>query len=424
MLEDHFGNPVSTTSEAARDAYIEGVDLFLAATVGAEDAFIAAVAADEHFAIAHAGLARTRQTLARAPEAKASVATAQSLLPGVTAREAGQINVLSLLIEGKGPLAYQAARPHLVDYPRDMMVAQSCTGVFGLVGFSGQPGREAEHLALTTSLAPHYGDNWWFLTQHAFAQMETGQLGPAEVSITKALEGNPRNGNAAHYRAHLYYENAETKDGYAFLTDWLTGYDSRAPLHGHLSWHRALLALALGDEQTMWAILDEQVAPGGAWGPPLNILCDTTALLYRASIAGMEVPPERWQTMSAFASQYFPNPGIAFADSHAALAHAMAGNPDGAAKIRNEAKGAAAEIVSAVAEGFAAIGERDWHGAIVGLTAAMRDHARIGGSRAQRDLIEFAMANALVQAGQADEARRLLAMRRPLIPSGPAVAGL
>ena len=54
----------------------------------------------------------------------------------------------------------------------------------------------------------------------------------------------------------------------------------------------------------------------------------------------------------------------------------------------------------------------------------MRDHARIGGSRAQRDLIEFAMANALVQAGQADEARRLLAMRRPLIPSGPAVAGL
>ena len=424
MLEDHLGNPISTTSGDARDAYVKGVNLFLAASVGAEDAFASAIAADENFALAHAGLARTRQTLARPAEAKETIAVAHSLSAGVTQREAAQINILNLLVGGKGPLAYQAARPHLVDFPRDIMVAQTCTGVFGLIGFSGQPGREAEHLALTTWLAPHYGDHWWFLTQHAFAQMECGQLGPAEESITKALEGNGNNANAVHYRAHLYYENAQTQSGYEFLTDWLSGYDKRGPLHCHLSWHRALWALAAGNVDTMWEILDAQVAPGGAWGPPLNIVTDMAALLYRAAIAGVDVPPERWQAVSAFALQSFPNPGVAFADAHAALAHAMAGNQDAVSTIKTGAKGAAGELVSKLAEAFSDISAGQWRAAIEHLTVAMRDHARIGGSRAQRDLIEFAMANALVQTGQTDEARRLLSMRRPLIPAAQAVAGL
>jgi thioredoxin-like negative regulator of GroEL len=424
MLEDHLGNPISTTSTNARDAYVKGVDLFLAASVGAEDAFLAAIDADQGFALPYAALARTRQTLARPAEAKETLALAQSLSAGVTEREAGQINILGLLISGKGPLAYQAARPHLVDYPRDLMVAQTCTGVFGLIGFSGLPGREAEHLALTTWLAPHYGDHWWFLTQHAFAQMECGQLSPAEESITKALQGNSKNANAAHYRAHLFYENAQTEAGYEFLTDWLSRYDKRGPLHCHLSWHCALWALTAGDIDSMWQIIDSHVAPGGAWGPPLNIVTDMTALLYRASIVGVDVSPERWQIVSEFATKSFPNPGVAFADTHAALAHAMAGNQDAVSKIKVAAKGAAGDLVSKLAEAFAAIGTGEWQGAIEHLTVAMRDHARIGGSRAQRDLIEFAMANALVQTGRADEARRLLSMRRPLIPAAQGILGL
>jgi len=35
------------------------------------------------------------------------------------------------------------------------MVAQTSVGVFGLIVFGGQPGREAEQLAFTTTLAPH-----------------------------------------------------------------------------------------------------------------------------------------------------------------------------------------------------------------------------------------------------------------------------
>jgi hypothetical protein len=52
-------------------------------------------------------------------------------------------------------------------------------------------GREAEQLAYTTGLAPHYGDDWWFLCQHAFAQMEVGQLELARRNIDRSLELNP-----------------------------------------------------------------------------------------------------------------------------------------------------------------------------------------------------------------------------------------
>jgi len=39
MLKDQFDNPLSTTSESARNAYVKGIDLFLAADAGVEQAF-------------------------------------------------------------------------------------------------------------------------------------------------------------------------------------------------------------------------------------------------------------------------------------------------------------------------------------------------------------------------------------------------
>jgi hypothetical protein len=58
MLEDRYGNALSTALPAARDAYVDGVDRFLSAAPGAVDASEAAVAADPAFALAHVGLAR------------------------------------------------------------------------------------------------------------------------------------------------------------------------------------------------------------------------------------------------------------------------------------------------------------------------------------------------------------------------------
>ena len=61
MLTDRYGLPVSTPVAAARDAYVEGVDLLLTVYPGAAAAFDRAIAADPGFALAHIGKARTFQ---------------------------------------------------------------------------------------------------------------------------------------------------------------------------------------------------------------------------------------------------------------------------------------------------------------------------------------------------------------------------
>lgn len=424
MLEDRYGNRLSTRSVAARDAYVEGIDLFLGAAAGVETALARALAEDENFALAHLAIARNRQVFGDGAGAQAALARARAVSNGLTAREAGQLHMLGLLVEGKGAEAYRAARAQLAQHPRDVMVAQTCLGVFGLIGFSGQPGREAENLALAEILAPHYGDDWWFLCLLAFAQMEAGQVGPAAASIEASLAGNPRNGNGAHYRSHLYYENGETEAGLAYLKDWLRGYDRAGLLHCHLSWHVALWSLANGDVAAMWALVDGDIAPGASASPPLNVLTDMAAILYRAELAGVAVPPERWQAVSGFAARYFPKPGLAFADVHAALAHAMAGDTGALQRIVDDAKGPAGDMVAVLGRAFGAIAAADWPAACAHLTAVMADHQRIGGSRAQRDLIEYALASVLLRLGRGAEARRLLAMHRPHTTTAGVVAGL
>lgn len=424
MLADRYDSPLSTTSAAARDAYVDGVDRFISAQAGAEEALMRALDADPDFAMGHLALARFRQANGRAPDAKAPLAEARARTDRVTAREAAQIATLGLLIDGKGADAYRAMRAHVLDHPRDILMAQPCLGVFGLIGFSGQPGREAEQLAFTTALAPHYGDDWYFLCQHAFAQTEAGQQGPARETIERSMAQNPANAHGAHIKAHIHYETGETEAGFAFLDQWRDGYDKSGQLHCHISWHIALWSLERGDIERMWQVIDADIAPGAAWGPQINVLTDTAAILYRAALAGIDVPPERWQAVSDYAVQVFPEPGIAFADTHGALAHALAGRGEALAKVVSDARGPAGDLVRDLAEAFGAIARADWAEAVRHLTPVMADHARIGGSRAQRDLIEFAMASALLRLGRGDEAQRLLATRRPITAHPGIISGL
>ena len=63
-------------------------------------------------------------------------------------------------------------------------------------------------------------------------------------------------------------------------------------------------------------------------------------------MAGEARDPELWRELSDYATQWFPSPGIAFADVHGALAHAFAGNADALAKIVDGAKGPAKDVVA------------------------------------------------------------------------------
>ncbi|MEM6439551.1 MAG: tetratricopeptide repeat protein [Pseudomonadota bacterium] len=426
MLRDRYDNPLTTASTAARDAYVAGVDLFLAAQPGAAERFEAAVEADPGFALGHSGLARARQLDGDPAGTRAAMDAALALADagGLTAREAAHAAAMDHVVSGRGPQARDAVRAHVAEHPRDVLPAQTCTSVFGLIGFSGLPGREAEQLAYVEALAPHYGDDWWCLAMLAFARCEVGQLDRASAEVDRALELNPANAHAAHVRAHVDYEAGNALEGAAYLDRWMQGYDKTGTIHGHCAWHVALWSLEAGDEARLWRVVDADVAPDASVGPAINRLTDMASILFRAELAGVTADPARWRAVSAYAAAAFPTPGLAFADAHAALAHAMAGETEALRRVAEGAAGPAAPVVRACAAAFEAMAAQDWPGAAQALTEALQDHARLGGSRAQRDLGELAMAAVLLRMGRGEEARRMLAMRRPAMAAGQVVAGL
>jgi hypothetical protein len=126
----------------------------------------------------------------------------------------------------------------------------------------------------------------------------------------------------------------------------------------------------------------------------------------------------------------FPRAGVAFSDIHIALAQVVAGNDlaleERARQIDEFAREAhypSGPCVPAVSRAFAAFERRDFSAAIDALQPIAGELERIGGSRAQLDLVLFTLLKAYLGADRLDDARRMLRMRRPAA-SGCPVAGL
>ena len=174
-------------------------------------------------------------------------------------------------------------------------------------------------MALLEPLAGAYGDDWWFTSALAFAQVEAGDIDRALPTIERSLALNPRNANGSHIRAHVYYEGGERAAGLAYLEEWWRDYPKESLLHCHLSWHIALWRMELGRAHDAWEFYRAHLRPGASTGPPLNTLTDSASFLFRAEMAGEARDPELWRELSGYATQWFPAPGIAFADVHGAL---------------------------------------------------------------------------------------------------------
>ena len=194
--------------------------------------------------------------------------------------------------------------------------------------------------------------------------------------------------------------------------------------------HVALFALILGDATRAWQIYEAQVHPGGAWGPALNVATDAPAFLWRAELAGQARRVPLWREVRDYALKAFPKAGIAFVDVHRALACVATDDRDGLAGIVAEleqrtasGRSPAGDVVQRLIAGLTAYGRGDWAAAIVGLEPALAETVRIGGSRAQRDLVENTLLAAYLRDGRAADARRLIATHADRRPSVP-VAGL
>ena len=220
-LQDGYGNAIATQSPEARDHYAHGVHVFLGAEYGAREAFAASVAADPSFALGHAGLARALMMEGRMPEARDAIARAQEVSDPSDDRALSHIAAIVQVMNGEPKQARKTVKDHVLKHPRDAMAAQLCTNVFGLIGFSGEVGREADLLAYTESLLPHYAGDWWMMSMHALSLCETGQIAASQALMEQSLAINPRNANGAHFRAHAQYEAGEIAAGRRYLGDWM-----------------------------------------------------------------------------------------------------------------------------------------------------------------------------------------------------------
>jgi hypothetical protein len=165
-------------------------------------------------------------------------------------------------------------------------------------------------------------------------------------------------------------------------------------------------------------------------GPPRGRVNDAVSFLWRWELAGHPRDGEAWRVMHDFATSAFPRAGVAFSDLHIALAQAVAG--DDAAlgertrqidQLARQGRYPSGACVPAVSHAFAAFERRDFTAAIAALESIAGELERLGGSRAQLDLVEFTLLKAYLGADRPADARRMLSARRRGSPGIP-VAGL
>jgi len=423
---DARGLALSTGSDLAAEHYRRGVDLLLAAWPGAGEALDQAIAADHGFALAHAARGRLHAVRSELSQARACLAMATELvLLNGTARERSHVEILALLAHGEPGEALRQILSHLDDWPADALTLSLPLGAFGLFAFSGMADHDQARVDLCNRHARSYGaQDWWFLSARGWAEAENGDVVLARAMLQRAFALRPENANAVHGWAHALYEAGAAAEADALLTHWLPVYDRKGLLHGHLAWHMALLALEAGDGARALNIYAAQIAPAASAGLPINVVSDGASLLWRLDANGAANTSAAWADLAGYAARAFPKPGHPFVDLHMALIEASIGD---AVAVRRRADANLARVETGVSVAGPVIPElcrailefAEGRGAACArrLQPILGDVARIGGSGAQRQLVEDTYLIALIRSAQSERAREFLDRRLHRRPS-------
>jgi hypothetical protein len=422
---DRYGLPVSTASDEAAAAYRAGLDLSLAAWPGAGAALEEAIVADPDFALAHMARARVHAIYGEGEAARAAAAAARRLVAvRGTEREASHVEAMALAMEGQPAKALAQALAHLDSWPRDASVLSLLLGAYGLLAFSGRADHDQARVDVCERLAPHYGDDWWFLGYRGWSQIENGAIGIGRAMAERSLDARRETANTAHALAHAMFEQGAVEEADAFVTGWLPIYDRAGWMHAHLSWHQALAALEQDDAGRALAIYRDRIQPRVTSAGPMPALADVASLLWRLGLYGHAVPKDTWDDVAAFANRHFPRSGLSFADMHMALVAGATGDSARlAARIDDMQRRLEAgslppgPVAPAVCRAIAAFADGDYAACAGALEPALPEVVRMGGSRAQREVVEDLLLVALMRAGEPRKARSLLDARLHRRPS-------
>jgi Tfp pilus assembly protein PilF len=422
---DRYELTLSTASAEAAEAYRDGIDLMLSAWPGAAEAFERAIAADPDFALAHIARARIHSMYQQGEAARKQAALARELVTrNGTAREQGHVETLALAAEGQLAAALSSALKHLEDFPRDAMVLSLPLGAFGLFAFSGRADHNQARQDLCERYAAHYGEDWWFLSNHGWSMTENGEVARGRVMTERAFDLRRHNAYAAHALLHAMFEDGSIDDADAVVTQWIGGYDRSGILYGHILWHQALGALEQGNASKALATYADALRPGITSAPPLNAMSDCASLLWRLKAYGHAVPQQLWSDADEYARRTFPKLSLPFVEMHMALLAAATGNQaalderlQSIEQRLKEGKLLAGPVVPGIYRAMSAFAREDYAACIAQLEGVLGDVVRVGGSHAQREIIEDTFLVALIRAGELTRARTLLDQRLHRRPS-------
>src|SRR5713101_1131295 len=297
MLTDRYDLALSTASAAARDAYVQASDLALTFYPGAAEAYARAIAADPIFALAHAGKAQVLMRQGDVAAARVALRAAKDAAISLSEREVSHIRFFDLVFACRTDAAIAALYAHLTAWPRDALVVASAANPNGLIGGSGRIGQKHQIAALMDSLAPSYGDDFWFVSYHAMSLSEDGQLGDARAKIERSVATNPNNAHGAHGFAHIFYESGDPDAARTFLSSWLATYPREGFFYGHLSWHLSLFEIQAGNWTEALRLYHDAMALDRHSGGPQQKVSDGAAFLWRSELAGQPRDAAAWRAL-------------------------------------------------------------------------------------------------------------------------------
>jgi len=414
MSQDAQGHHLSGATAAAVTDYDQAVRAFNLVHGDAVGLFEAARTTAPEFAMAHLGKAWVF-AVANDPgllaQAGALVEGARKLR--LNEREGAHLTALTHLVEGARSAAVAVMDRHLMHYPFDILGHQGAALVDGFLGrFPWVRDRSARALPLWSKDRPGYAT---MLAFHGFGLEEAGDYARAEDESREAAELEPLSFWPHHTVAHVMEMTGRPEDGLGWMAAREALWSTPSHLNQvHIWWHKALFHLELGQYEAALALYD---GPMRATQRPLALsLTNASALLWRLDALGCELGG-RWRDLAALWDGHADGKCLVFADIHAAMAELRSGQEalvERRLKAMRETASSDAEAAGLyrtvgipVVEALSAFHRGAYDEAVTLLLQTRIDLWQIGGSHAQRDVVDWTLAEAALRAGARDVALAL-----------------
>jgi hypothetical protein len=323
------------------------------------------------------------------------------------ARERSHVHAVAAHIRGD-------SRPmirHLREYPRDALLMSVAVPTIAFAGVTKVP---QESWAIVERARPAYGDDWWYAGLLGFIRQEQRRWDEAMSLACRSLDVEPAAGHSVHARTHVHYETGDHEAGRDWLDGWINGPGVTADNLAHYSWHAALHELSMGDFEAVQRRYTAELAPPTVFGP--RALVDSCSLLWRWAITpGARDVPDLDAVVGVIDDEMLDHPPTPFMALHSAVTMCALGEVGRLERL--EAWAARhqdttyAEVVSPLCDALRALASGDPSTAADRLTHMLGMIWRLGGSDAQREVVEDTLIASLLAAGRYDEARPVIDRR-------------